>query len=70
VIDPPTITHMIAMASLRPGSGCYSWAQVVDLYTTAYTSFKAAAVEAYLVANKEDLSGDSEPYVTFAVRPL
>jgi hypothetical protein len=63
VIDPPTITHMIAMAALCGGSGDYSWGQVVDTYTTAYTSFKAAHTESVLAVNNEDPEGMVNPYV-------
>jgi len=44
-IEPPTIVNMIAMAALAGGYGAYSMRDIVDSYTTAYTSFLAAKVE-------------------------
>jgi len=63
VLDPPTITNMIAMASLSGGSGTYTWEQIVDLYTTAYTAFKAAQVESRMSCNNEAAMGPVIPYV-------
>lgn len=54
---------MIAMAALSGGSGSYTWEQVVDTYTTAYTSFKAAQVESKMAVNDEDPAGPIIPYV-------
>jgi len=44
-IEPPTMVNMIAMAALSGGYGAYSLRDIVDSYTTAYTSFLAAKVE-------------------------
>jgi len=52
-IVPPTITHMICMAALGHGNNEYTHQQIVDLFTTAFTSFKAAKIESTLNLNSE-----------------
>ena len=42
VIDPPTLTNLIAMEAPRPGRGKYQPATIADILETAYTAFGAA----------------------------
>lgn len=44
-IDPPTITNLIAMAAPSGGYGPYSEADIEHVLSTAYTGFRAAALE-------------------------
>ncbi|TFH66750.1 MAG: hypothetical protein E4G90_01965 [Gemmatimonadales bacterium] len=44
-IDPPTVTNLIAMAAPCDGDGPYSQSQVRRVLDTAYTGFRAAAIE-------------------------
>jgi len=44
-IDPPTITNLVAMAAPAYGAGRYTSQQVERILTTAYTGFRAAALE-------------------------
>lgn len=44
-IDPPTITNLIAMASLPPHGGSYDQDQIEYLLVTAFTGFSAAVQE-------------------------
>jgi len=61
-INPPTITNFIAMAALGGGQGEYSSDQIVDTFTTAFTSFTAAKIESILSVNGEQI-GNSKPKV-------
>ncbi len=45
VIDPPTVTHVIAIAALANGSGRYTRDQLDYTLTTAHTGFRAAVME-------------------------
>ena len=45
VIDPPTVTNLIAIAAPSGGHGVYSAADVDGILSTAYTAFAAAAAE-------------------------
>jgi len=51
VLDPPTLTNLIAMEALPGGSGPYHRRQILDVLTTAYTAFRAATVESALAAD-------------------
>ena len=42
VIDPPTLTNLIAMEAPKPGRGRYQPATIADILETAYTAFGAA----------------------------
>jgi len=44
-IDPPTITNLIAMAAPAGGHGCYGAETIEYILTTAFTGFRAAALE-------------------------
>lgn len=50
VLDPPTLTNLIAMEALPGGSGVYVRRQIEDLLITAATGFRAATVESSYVA--------------------
>jgi hypothetical protein len=45
VLDPPTITNLIAIAAPAGGRGAYERADIEYVLTTAYTAFAAARVE-------------------------
>jgi hypothetical protein len=45
VIDPPTITNLIAIAAPRPGRGQYTQHQIYEGLGTAFTGFRAAVCE-------------------------
>lgn len=47
-MDPPTITNLIAMEAPKGYRGDYTMNQILDIFTTAYTSFSAARIESYL----------------------
>jgi hypothetical protein len=55
-IDPPAIVNLIAMAALGGGQGSYTKPQIVDMFTTAYTSFLAAKIESTLQVNGGNLT--------------
>jgi len=44
-IEPPTITHFIAMAAPSGGSGAYTEQEIGFVFATAYTAFAAARQE-------------------------
>lgn len=44
-IDPPTVTNLIAIAAPPGGSGRYAAPEIEIILTTAYTGFRAAALE-------------------------
>jgi hypothetical protein len=44
-LQPPTITNLIAIAAPHPGWGVYSAADMAKVLVTAYTGFRAAAIE-------------------------
>jgi hypothetical protein len=44
-LDPPTVTNLIAMAALPGGSGVYGESQIRTILVTAFTGFRAAAME-------------------------
>lgn len=44
-IDPPTISHIIAIAAPNGGEGRYTAGQITRILTTAYTGFRAAVLE-------------------------
>lgn len=50
VLDPPTMTNLIAMEALPGGSGTYERRHIEDLLVTAYTGFRAAAIESTHIA--------------------
>ena len=45
VIDPPTVTNLIAMAAPSGGRGDYSAADIACVFATAHTAFAAAVAE-------------------------
>lgn len=47
-LDPPTITNLIGMVAPKYGHGEYSFTQIKEIFTTAYTSFLAARIESYM----------------------
>jgi len=49
----PQVVNLIAMAALGGGHGEYTLPQIVDTFTTAYTSFLAAKLESQLAVNGE-----------------
>jgi hypothetical protein len=42
VLDPPTVSNILAMAAPRPDRGAYTAATREHILTTAYTGFRAA----------------------------
>ena len=44
-IDPPTVTNLIAMASISGGYGQYNIDEIEYVLGTAYTAFRAAVLE-------------------------
>lgn len=46
-LDPPTVTHLIAMAAPAGGYGLYSPDDVKTILVTAYTGFRAAVLESH-----------------------
>src|SRR5439155_19501983 len=46
-IDPPTVTHLIAMAAPSGASGPYTYQTIEYILVTAYTGFHAAVLEAH-----------------------
>lgn len=53
VIDPPTITHLIAMAAPGYGSGEYTARDIAEVFTTASTAFAAARRESSRIAGAD-----------------
>lgn len=47
LVDPPTVSHIIAIAAPAHGDGLYSREQVETILLTAYTGFQAAALESH-----------------------
>lgn len=45
LIEPPTVSHIIAIAAPSHGHGAYTREQVETILVTAYTGFRAAVVE-------------------------
>jgi len=62
-LSPPMIVNLIAMAALGYGNGSYKLQELVDIYTTAFTSFNAARIESILAVNNGQINGDKKPYV-------
>jgi hypothetical protein len=52
-LDPPTITHLIAISALTPGTGEYQKQEIEYLLATAYTGFRAARLETERAAGKD-----------------
>lgn len=48
VIDPPTLTNLIAMVAPSEGEGEYSLEKIEQIFTTAFTAFTAAKIESIL----------------------
>lgn len=46
VIDPPTVTNLVAIAAIPGGSGPYTRDEIRRTLVTAYTGFRAAVAEA------------------------
>lgn len=53
VIDPPTMTHLIAMAAPGYGSGEYTANQIEEVFATAFTAFLAARRESHRIAGAD-----------------
>ncbi len=45
LVDPPAVSHIIAIAAPAHGDGAYSRKQVKTILVTAYTGFRAAVLE-------------------------
>ena len=45
VLNPPTISNILAISAISPRYGFYTREQIVKLFTTVYTGFVAARVE-------------------------
>ena len=45
VLDPPTVSNLVAMEAPSGASGRYTGAQIRDVLATAYTGFRAARLE-------------------------
>lgn len=45
LIDPPTVTNLVAIAAIPGGTGRYTREEIRRTLVTAYTGFRAAAVE-------------------------
>ncbi len=45
LVDPPTVSHIIAIAAPAHGDGEYTREQVETILVTAYTGFRAAVIE-------------------------
>jgi hypothetical protein len=45
LVDPPTVSHIIAIAAPSHGKGAYTREQVETILVTAYTGFRAAVLE-------------------------
>ena len=52
VIDPPTVTNLIAIAAPSNGSGAYSKEEIELILVTAYTGFRAAKLESQRVGGE------------------
>jgi poly(ADP-ribose)glycohydrolase PARG len=50
VLQPPTITNLLAMEAPPGGNGRYAQREIEDVLTTAYTGFRAAEIESALEA--------------------
>lgn len=50
VLDPPTVSNILAMEAPPGGTGRYTAAQLRDVVATAYTGFRAAALESLVAA--------------------
>lgn len=53
VIDPPTITNLVAMEAPSGASGRYTGAQIRDVLATAHAGFRAARLESAIAAGPE-----------------
>ncbi|MFX1297492.1 MAG: hypothetical protein ACFFD2_21905 [Promethearchaeota archaeon] len=53
VLNPPTITNIIAMEAPKYGKGDYRFKQIEDIFLTAYTAFTAAKIESYHAVDGE-----------------
>ncbi len=51
VLDPPTVTNLIAMAAPRPGVGRYTADEISYALTAAFTGFRAAVLESAGIAS-------------------
>ena len=47
VIDPPTVSNIIAIAAPSGGNGDYKWEEIELILATAYTGFRAAKLESH-----------------------
>ena len=43
-LNPPTMSHLIALAAIAPQQGHYTKAQITDLVRTAFAGFRAAVI--------------------------
>lgn len=53
VLDPPSISNIIAIEAPKNGSGQYSRSTITGILTTAYSGFLGAKMEALILNNKE-----------------
>ncbi|MDO9016139.1 MAG: hypothetical protein Q8S73_42300 [Deltaproteobacteria bacterium] len=53
VLDPPTVTNLVAMEAPSGATGRYTKAHIIDVLATAYTGFRAARIESASVAGPE-----------------
>jgi hypothetical protein len=66
VLNPPTISNIIAMAALRDQDGLYTAAQISDTLNTAYTAFFGAKRESWTQVGYNP-SGSSSPEIPIQV---
>jgi hypothetical protein len=50
VLEPPTISNILAMSAPPGGTGRYTEEEIRDILVTAYTGFRAARIEAEIAA--------------------
>jgi hypothetical protein len=63
VLDPPTISNILAMCAPRGGHGAYAAPQVQHILDTAYTGFRAAVLESAGLVSALDIEEDARVIV-------
>jgi hypothetical protein len=54
VLDPPTVTNLVAIEAPTGGSGQYTYAQIADVFNTAYSGFSSARDESVFATGSTD----------------